>query len=233
MPYILSPLIHEDLPGLWLEDSPYKKESIYKIEDGMPPVNYSSHTLKSHSLTHIEAPLHVEKDGKSVDQYFSGNFFWGRATVVRLKGNNFKTIDEDKKLYHWEVTKEELTAALNNKVPSKLLLTVDEYPKDENGFHNPNYVLTLSQEAADWLVSSDQLNLYGTSWKSTDFKPGSKDRPIHKTIFKKAIILECLDLSNVPEGEYFLSAFPLRIKGSSESPLTPVLFELDEIKSIL
>jgi len=107
------------------------------------------------------------------------------------------------------------------------------YPKNNDGYHDPNYVLTLGQEAADWLISSKDFNFYGTSWKSSDYTPGSTERPIHKTLFKQAVIAECLDLEAVPSGDYFIVAYPLRIKDSSESPVTPVLFTYDELKEIL
>jgi hypothetical protein len=44
---------------------------------------------------------------------------------------------------------------------------------------------TLSQEAADYLISLDGFHLYGISWKSSDFNPGRPERPIHNTLFKK------------------------------------------------
>lgn len=229
MPYILSPIITEDCDGMWFEGQAYKKEQIYKIEEGiLPPVNYDRHLINSHSLTHAECPKHTQNNGKTIDGFFKGNFFYGNCTVIRLKGNNYKEVSES--IYHWEVSVDELKASLKGKSPAKLILTVDDYKKNKNGFHDPNYVLTLSQEAASWLVENDKFNLYGTSWKSSDFKPGSLERPIHNTLFKNAVILECLDLENVPEGEYFITAFPLRIKGASESPVTPVLFTYDEIK---
>ena len=103
MPYILSPLIKENMEGMWFEGAPYSKESIYSIElEKKPPVNYDFHKIKSHSLTHIESPKHINNDGKSVDQYFSGNYFFGKCTVFRLEGNNYKEVGEG--VYHWEVT---------------------------------------------------------------------------------------------------------------------------------
>jgi kynurenine formamidase len=71
--------------------------------------------------------------------------------------------------------------------------------------------------------------LYGTTWKSSDYAPGSMLRPIHNEIFRKAGIVECLNLKDVPGGDYFLVCFPLNIKGASESPVTAVLFEKNEI----
>lgn len=229
MPFILSPLITEDIEGMWFEGTAYSKDSIYSIVPGkMPPVNYDKHILNSHSLTHVEAPKHVSNDGNTVDQYFDSNYFFGGCTVVKLKGNNYQDVGND--LYHWEVSLDELRLALNNKIPQKLLLSTEIYHKNKNGYHDPSYILTLSQSAADWLVSSEKFNLFGTSWKSSDFAPGSLERPIHKTLFSQAVIVECLDLENVPSGDYFIVAYPLRIKNSSESPVTPVLFTYDELK---
>lgn len=96
---------------------------------------------------------------------------------------------------------------------SKLLLTTEFYPVNDFGYDHPNYVLTLSQEAADFLISYEGFNLYGTSWKSSDFNPGKAERPIHDTLFKQALILENLDLKDVPEGEFYF-CLSLTAKGS-------------------
>lgn len=98
--------------------------------------------------------------------------------------------------------------------------------------HDPQFALTLSAEAAEWLASNPKFSAYGTSWKSTDFQPVSRERPIHKIFLKSAIIYECLELTGVPDGEYFLSAFPLPLKGATESLVCPVLFTFDEIAAL-
>lgn len=226
MPYLISQTISENLKPQWGESHVYKKENLYSIEPGkLPPVNYDSHILNSHSLTHIEAETHVVKDGKNLDHYFQANYFYGPAVVVKLKGNRYNP--------HWEVSLSELKENLERVTkdfPGKILLTSENYPENENGFHHPDHVLTLSQEAADFLVAHTNFSLYGTTWKSSDYKPGSPERPIHKTLFQKGVILENLHLQHVPEGIYFLSSFPLKIKGASESPACPVLFTKDELK---
>jgi arylformamidase len=238
MPYILAPKIVLNSEIMWMEGVVYEKENIYKIKpDTVPPVNYDVHKIKPHSITHAEGSLHVMADGKSIDQYFKdSSFFYGKCLVLKLKGNKYQVVNKDKNIFHWVVTKEELVEAIEsatagsrtNKI-EKVLLTTENYPTNKDGYHHPDYVLTLSNEAAEFLIQNDGFNLYGTSWKSSDYMPGSLDRPIHKTLFKKAIIFELLDLQNVPQGEYFFVGFPIRLQSASESPVTPVLFRKDEI----
>ncbi len=238
MPYVLSPQIVDQTPGMWNEGVGYEKKNLYSIKkDSLPPVNYDEHTLRPHSITHLETPAHTIKEGKKIDFFFEKELghFYGKTVVIRLKGNQYK--NQGNGIFHWSITKEEIVQrlkALNiDNTPDKILITSDFYVINDNGYHDPNYVLTLSQEAADYLVKNRNFNLYGTSWKSSDFNPGKNDRPIHNTIFTKAVILENLDLKNVPEGVYFICAFPLPLVGASESPVVPVLFTQHEINNFI
>jgi kynurenine formamidase len=235
MPYILSPIIKNGSQAMWREGSGYEKKSIYKIEgDKLPPVNYDEHILRPHSLTHIETPAHTIESGARLESYFQNhpNYFFGKTFVIKLSGNQFKKIDEE--VYHWEISPAEIQERLKkfgNERYEKLLITIEDYPENNDGYHDPNYVLTLSQEGADFLVSLEGFHLYGTSWKSSDFNPGKHERPIHNTLFSKALVLENLKLNGVPEGVYFMSAFPLPLNEASESPVVPVLFTKEEVLS--
>jgi len=243
MPYILSPIIKESFEGMWFEGSPYKKELIYDInstDPKSPPVNYSSYTLKPHSLPHIETAAHTQKEGKTVDFYFKEKMFshfFGKTTVLKLKGNNFKKHATVEGVSIWDISKEEILNSLSDlnnstEIPERLIISLEDIPLNDHGLHNPNYVLILSQEAAN-LLADNNIKLYGTSWKSSDYMPGSKERPIHNTLFKSALIMECLDLKDVPAGNYFMSAFPVPLEGSSESPVCPVLYTKAEIMAEL
>jgi arylformamidase len=222
--YIISQEISEDLDALWFEGVAYMKKNLYSIlPDRLPPIHYDSHTLNPHSLTHIETPKHTQINGKSIDWYFDNaqEHFYGECLVCKLSGDFYQEKAEG--VYHWEVSLNQLKIALDGKRPKKLLLTSEGYPMNRHGFHDPNYILTLSMEAASFLVGIDGFNLYGTTWKSSDYSPGSSDRPVHNKLFEKALIIECLKLDHVPAGKYELSAFPLNIKGASESPVTATL----------
>lgn len=235
MAYLLSPLIKIKSPGMWFEGDGYEKKSIYSIEDGkLPPVNYDEHIFRPHSLTHMETAAHTQKDGQRIGHYYQNNMsmFYGSTLVLKLKGNHYKNLGQG--VYHWVITLEQILERLHDlKLPlkSKVLITSEDCPINPEGYHNPNYVLTLSEEAAQYLVKQDEFHLYGTSWKSSDYKPGSPDRPIHNILFQKAVILENLKLQDVPEGLYFMSAFPLPLADASEAPVVPVLFSKEEIMS--
>ncbi|MCB0353624.1 MAG: hypothetical protein KDD64_08875 [Bdellovibrionales bacterium] len=239
MPYILSGMIRSEMPGLWGEGSAYSRESVYRLSDtGGPPVNYDRHTLGPHSIPHVDAPLHILHEGESVSECMNSakwsHSFFGPTLVVRLQGDRFSDFEGGGNTKLWRINREELQEGILrasgcDRVPEKLILTADAAPVDEWGFCDPNYVLVLDEEAAEFLVSSPAFNAYGTSWKSTDFQPGSRERPIHKILFRQALLFEYLKLVDVPEGEYFLSAFPLFLENASESPLTPVLFSRGEI----
>jgi kynurenine formamidase len=236
MPYVISPLVDSEAPGLWAEGGAYSQEMIYDIcsaDPKLPPVNYSSHLLKPHSMCHFDAPSHIIKDGPTIDHLIATEpkIFFGPVVVVRLKEPKFSRHLKAPLVQHWEVSLSELLANLGRlRIENfqKILITFEGAQKDF--YQDSSLALTVSEEVANWLKDVKKINLFGTVWKSTDFRPGSRERPIHKILFAAGGILECLNLAGVPEGKYFISAFPLYLKGASESPVCPVLFSEDELR---
>jgi len=239
MPFILSAPITLELPGLFGEGAPYERSSyidILKNDPALPPVNYDLHRLKPHSLPHIDAQGHIVPGGRTVGDYFSADSarsFWGAVTVLRLAQARWEQVDAANQC--WRVSSAELRSALlesqgTQEIPDRLLIAPQDIPLTDQGWHSPNAAFVLSTEAAEWLTSQASFCTFGTSWRTSDFEPGLRERPVHKIILKQAVILECLDLRHVPSGEYFLSAFPLRLEGATESPLCPVLFTKAEVR---
>ncbi len=69
------------------------------------------------------------------------------------------------------------------------------------------------------------LKLFGTDWHSVD-PLDSKTLDAHHHLWKRgAVILEELDLSEVPDGHYELIALPLRLVGMDAAPVRAVLVE--------
>jgi hypothetical protein len=240
MPYILSPVIEEDFEGLWNEGAPYQRNCIYKIIDGvLPPINYDEHVLKPHSLPHAEGSKHTQNNGKAIDYYFdkSPECFYGECLLLKFKNPQFVPVNAEKTIFHWEISKTELEEKISSVVGGnyqvkKIAITIDDLslPLSDKKLHNPDFVMTLSEEAAKFLDSFKGFNAILTSWKSSDYKPGKRERPIHDILFKKAVIFECLTFVGVPEGKYFFNGFPLPLKNASESPCCPVFFDYNEIK---
>ncbi|MPM89645.1 Kynurenine formamidase [bioreactor metagenome] len=84
---------------------------------------------------------------------------------------------------------------------------------------------TITIEIANELVSQGvwllgvETNTVGTT---------EDEEIIHKILLSNEIvIIENLDLSNVTDGDYFLSAAPLKISGSDGSPCRALLWQED------
>lgn len=242
MPYVLSPIITPDAPGLWAEGAPYSVEPVYDLcNPAHPPVRYGAHRLAPHSLPHVDAPSHILEEGESVEAYFGPArlaSLSGPALLLKLQQPRWQEVAG---LRHCRVDEAVLRREIQratgrDEAPDKLILTLADLPQTAQGQHDPAHALTLAEDAAHWLLANPRFNAYLTSWKSTDFQPGSRARPIHRLLLPRAAVFECLDLRAVPEGRYFLSAFPLPLAGASESPVCPVLFtaaELDAIRAQL
>ncbi len=235
MPYVLSPLIHPEAPGLWSEGTAYRVEPVYDMTNpAHPPVRYGAHRLAPHSLPHADAPSHILEDGGDIGSYFTparlGNLY-GPVLLLKLREPQWRDVGGQK---HCAVDaptlRREIRRATGSEtIPDKLILSLAELPQTAAGQHDPAFALTLSEGAADWLLENPRFDAYLTSWKSTDFQPGARARPIHRRLLPRAAVFECLDVREVPEGRYFLSAFPLPLAGASESPVCPVLFTAEEM----
>lgn len=235
MPHLITPKFKIGTKGEWFEGPAYESENIYQISDGsLPPVHYDLHKIKPHSLTHIESPKHTQKSGKGIDFYIDANpnHFFGKCLVLKFANTNWLELPNG--LKHKIISISELEAKLRsfslNCPPNKILISVEDIPLNEWGFNDPNFIVTISLEAAQLLTSYEGFNLFGTSWKSSDYQPQSTSRPIHNELFKKALILENIVLNKVPEGQYFISCFPLPLENAAESPVNAVLFDEAELK---
>lgn len=233
MIYNISNIVNNSLPGLWNEGNPFQKIEIYSIQDNkLPPVNYDSFTIKSHSITHCESMKHVDNNGKDISELIISNpsYFYGDCLVIKFD-DNYAEIGDDLSLQVIDIDEfEQKIKSLNiNSMPQKILITTKNYPQNQYGYHKENYILIISDKLAEHLVDKYSIHLFGTSWKSADYKPKSKERPVHKSLLSNGVIFELLNLNNVPEGSYFFTGFPLLIENTSESPVSPILMSYDEI----
>ncbi|WP_298670399.1 cyclase family protein [uncultured Methanofollis sp.] len=157
--------------------------------------------LGTHSGTHIDAPSHYLKDGATVDAIPPERLI-GRCRVVDL---GERTV----------ITRGDLEGRTG--CADKVLL--------KTGFSgrtafDPAYP-HLTADAAAFLAEAGVVCI-GIDSPSIEAFDG--DGTVHRTLLQEGIaIIELLDLSGVPGGDYYMIALPLRLKGLDGAPARVVL----------
>lgn len=163
--------------------------------------NLSKIDLCVHNGTHIDAPSHFLRDGKTVENIALDSFV-GMAYVAHHNG--IVSADDAAAIM-------EKAQSANSESARRILI-------------KGNAVVSI--EAAEAFARSDVL-LVGNESQSV----GPEDAPmaVHKALLSKDIVLlEGIRLSKVPEGVYLLSAAPLNIAGAEGSPCRAVLIDLSK-----
>ena len=165
------------------------------MEDG-EVYNLTGFDMCAHNGTHIDAPRHFIKDGKSVDE-IPLEAFVGMAYVAEHSGS---VTEEDAKRMI------EKAQSTNPESARRILIKGDA---------------VVSREAAR-LFASLGILLLGNESQSV----GPQDAPmaVHIELLSAGVVLlEGIRLGAVCEGAYFLSAAPLNLSGADGSPCRAVL----------
>ena len=168
--------------------------------------NVTQICLGTHTGSHVDAPWHVFEKGIPVDQLPLAELV-GRCRVLDLT--------QVEKAVTWPDL-----LAKQVKPGERLLLKTSNSFRGWQEFYS-DYVY-LDGEAAEQLADLP-VRLVGVDYLSIKQRGSSDHRP-HTALLEKNIpILEALDLSQVPEGEYYLVALPLKLVGLDGSPVRAVL----------
>ena len=160
--------------------------------------------MSTHTGTHIDAPVHYLKSGDTIDTIPLINLI-GRCRVVDVSGAGSN------------ITAEQLDGKIDN-TPRLLLKT---FFSGQNQFVE-NYP-SLSFDAAR-LITGKGICCVGID--SPSIESYLCDGTVHRELLGKGcIIIELLDLSAVPEGDYDMIALPLRLEGLDGSPARVVLMK--------
>ena len=163
--------------------------------------NLSKIDLCVHNGTHIDAPAHFLRDGKTVENIALDSFV-GMSYVVHHNGN--VSADDAAAIM-------EKARSVSSESARRILIKGSA---------------VVSIEAAEVFARSAVL-LVGNESQSV----GPEDAPmaVHKALLSKdVVLLEGVRLSEVPEGVYLLSAAPLNIAGAEGSPCRAVLIDLNK-----
>lgn len=200
---VLLGLENADYPG----DDPYTRVDVSSIPGGAA-YNLSTLTLSAHSGTHLDAPAHFLEKGKTIDQYLPENF------VLPAHVINVEDVDSIKP-YSMEGLRIERGDAL-------LFKTINSTSGlSRSGLFSEKFVY-MSEEAAEVCVNL-RAGLVGIDYISID-RYGHDEATVHHKLLKEGIlILEGINLRDVPSGDYTLLCPPLKIRGAEASPVRALL----------
>lgn len=161
-----------------------------------------------HVGAHADAPSHYHVNGDSIEKRELEIYFGLTQVITCEKSENNRVNLNDLK-----------TQKINS---PRVLLKTGTFP-DPNVW-SPRFK-GLSVELIN-AFSKQGVKLIGIDTPSID-PADSKDLPAHNAVYKSNLaILEGLNLNNVSDGKYFLSALPLSLKGADASPVRAALWDL-------
>ena len=160
--------------------------------------NLTEFSMCAHNGTHIDAPFHFIKDGKTVDA-INTEAFVGMAYVTEhagiLGGDDAVKIIENAKAQSTEAAK-------------RILIKGEA---------------EVSKQAAR-VFAEEKILLLGN--ESQTVGPKNSPMEVHLILLgADVVLLEGIRLSGVPEGVYLLSAAPLNLAGADGAPCRAVLID--------
>lgn len=195
--------------AVWPGDRGFEMEPTANIAKG-DTVNVALLTFGTHTGTHVDAPYHFTEEGDTLEKVSLATY-WGPAQVVTATKESGALTPADFAGYDL------------GRAP-RLLVRSGASAADPRVFH-PDFVYP-SPELADYLGALG-VKLYGADAPSMD-APDNKTLPGHHALQRNGIlILEGLDLSDVPDGLYELAALPLKLLGGDGSPVRAVLRSIE------
>jgi len=190
--------------GVFPGDAPFAVSQTFSIGPECP-VNVASISMSTHCGAHVDAPLHYDAQGASIDRLDLADFI-GPARVIDARGSEA--------LCGYD----EIAAALDGAPPRLLLRLMDR--NDELAW--PTGFRALAPETVERLALRG-TRLIGVDVPSVDPET-SKSLPSHMVCRRHDLrIVENLVLADVAPGDYELIALPLKLRGLDAAPVRAVL----------
>jgi len=158
--------------------------------------------MGTHCGTHVDAPCHMIKGGKSLTELHP-SVFLGPATVVGVRDPR-------------AITRAELVEHDWAGVERVLFKTASSGTLEAREAFEPGFVY-MAPDAAEFLAGLG-VALVGVDYLTLD-PVGGGEFPAHMALLGAGIaVIEGLDLSAVPPGRYELFCGPLKISGADGAP---------------
>lgn len=166
-------------------------------------------SLSAHTGSHVDAPAHFIPGGAGIDS-IALDALLGPARLFQLPQAG--AIDRC------------LLESLPLEGVSRLLLGTRNSVLYKDDKFSRDYV-SLTADAAEYLVEKG-IRLLALDYLSVD-SFNAKSYPVHHALLKAGVaIVEGVDLSGVPAGDYELLCLPIKIKGGDGAPARVVLREV-------
>jgi arylformamidase len=201
MIYDVSVPITNSMP-VWPGDPPVELQcQSHESRDHGHIVTVTGIRMGSHAGTHFDAPFHMINGGKKLHE-FSLDVFVGKATVFEIPGARSIGRGELER-FNWNGVE-------------RVLFKTDNSSHWQDGKFYEEFVY-LQPDGAEFLVER-HMRIVGIDYLSID-KFKSESHPTHIVLLTKDIlIMEGLNLKNVPQGEYMLYALPLNLQDAEGAP---------------
>ena len=205
--YDISLSISPSLP-VWPGDPSVELQQVESIDKGAH-ANVSHLSAGVHTGTHVDAPHHFLNDGRTVEQ-LPLDVLTGPCYVAQLPdGMDAITAEVLAGIPLAEGTIRLLFGTRNSHLWAN---EIDVFQTD---------FAAITEDGAEWLVAHG-IRLVGVDYLSV--APYGESTPTHTVLLKAgAVILEGLNLSQVPRGFYDLYCLPLKLKGADGAPARAIL----------
>ena len=188
------------------KNNPNKRPQLTITRDFDQGARETRLSLDMHTGTHVDAPLHFVPEGKTIDQIPLDRLL--RSCRV-LDLTSVRGGIEVQDLQPWSIKGGEF-----------IILKTRNSLQTRREF-DPEFVY-VTGEAAEYLVN---VGIDGVGIDALGIERSQPDHRTHRLLLSHGIlIIEGLQLAEVPPGEYMMSALPLAVPGAEAAPARVVLW---------
>jgi arylformamidase len=205
--YDISTPLRSQMP-IWDSGPAPTLDTLTHVERG-DVATVTSFSMGSHTGTHIDAPAHFVRGGATIDQLPLSSLV-GPALVVEHTGEG-------------HITAGDLEAmGVDGSHARVLFTTVNQRLWDDDSFRQD--FVALAPSAALRLIELGVV-LVGMDYLSIEAYEASECEIHHALLGAGVVVLEGVDLRDVPTGEYLLVCAPLKLVDAEGTPTRAFLLE--------
>jgi arylformamidase len=205
--YDISLSVSPSMP-VWPGDPPVQLTLAASMDKG-DSYNLTRLSMSAHTGTHVDAPHHFLNNHRTVES-LPLEVLTGPCYVTQLPDDVDEISAEVlERMSFGEGTTRLLFGTRNSKI----------WARGENEFQQD--FVAVSVDGAEWLVAHG-IELVGVDYLSV--APFSEGTPTHTVLLKAGVVIvEGLNLSQVPRGFYNLYCLPLKLSGADGAPARAIL----------